>query len=171
MLTNAIDMSLFHADHRWFLSVENAKGAMRRAKKREKRMIPLEMVFFAWGDMTEETLAFRATLIPVMIAAGQDAVTAVAVHLIGACVDVSGSTITPFAPLALNAAGIPITDGIMLRRVILTPGGQTAPASSYATHKASAPIPQHRPQHRLSRGLRPKTGCITGERPPAPQTG
>jgi uncharacterized ion transporter superfamily protein YfcC len=54
-----------------------------------------------------------------MIAAGFDALTAVAVILLGAGVGVLGSTVNVFLTvIASDAAGIPFTDGLMLRFVI-----------------------------------------------------
>ena len=90
-------------------------------------MIPILMALFAAGGttygMAEETLAFYILIIPVMIAAGYDAVTGVAIILIGAGIGVLGSTINPFATtIAANAAGIPFTDGIYLRVGILAIG-------------------------------------------------
>ena len=73
--------------------------------------------------MAEETLAFYALLIPVLIAAGYDKVVAVAVILLGAGIGVLGSTINPFATvIASNAAGIPFTDGLALRAILLVLG-------------------------------------------------
>lgn len=130
-VANAIDVALFVLFLGGFLGVVNATGAvdtgiraaMTRMKGREIWMIPILMTLFALGGttygMAEETLAFYAILIPVMIAAGYDAVTGVAVILIGAGVGVLGSTINPFATvIASDAAGIPFTDGIVLRLVI-----------------------------------------------------
>jgi uncharacterized ion transporter superfamily protein YfcC len=58
-----------------------------------------------------------------MPAAGYDSVTGVAIILIGAGIGVLGSTINPFATvIAANAAGIPFTDGIIPRFVILLGG-------------------------------------------------
>ncbi len=132
---NAIDVALFVLFLGGFLGVVNATGsidtgiraAMTRMKGREIWMIPIMMSLFALGGttygMAEETLAFYAILIPVMIAAGYDAVTGVAIILIGAGIGVLGSTINPFATvIAANAAGIPFTDGIGLRLVILLGG-------------------------------------------------
>src|SRR5690606_16480693 len=52
-----------------------------------------------------------------------DAVTGVAVILIGAGIGVLGSTINPFATvIASNAADIPFTDGMLLRLVLLIGG-------------------------------------------------
>ncbi len=63
-------------------------------------MIPVLMALFAAGGttygMAEETLAFYAILIPVMIVAGYDALTGVAVIMLGAGMGVLGSTINPF---------------------------------------------------------------------------
>ncbi|QYX56805.1 YfcC family protein [Roseovarius sp. SCSIO 43702] len=134
-VANAIDVALFVLLLGGFLGVVNATGsidtgirtAMARMKGREIWMIPIMMTLFAIGGttygMAEETLAFYAILIPVMIAAGYDAVTGVAIILIGAGIGVLGSTINPFATvIASDAAGIPFTDGIILRLIILLGG-------------------------------------------------
>src|SRR5690606_30160115 len=99
-------------------------SAMKRLEGREKWMIPVLMALFAFGGttygMAEETLAFYMLLIPVMIAARYDAVTAVAIILLGAGVGVLGSTVNAFATvIASDAAGIPFTQGIVLRLIIL----------------------------------------------------
>jgi uncharacterized ion transporter superfamily protein YfcC len=132
---NAIDVALFVLFLGGFLGVVNATGAidtgirsvMHRLKGREIWMIPIMMSLFAAGGttfgMAEETLAFYAILIPVMIAAGYDAITGVAIILIGAGVGVLGSTINPFATvIAANSAGIAFTDGMPLRLVVLIGG-------------------------------------------------
>lgn len=121
---NAIDVALFVLFLGGFLGVVNATGAidmgikraMARMQGREIWMIPILMSLFALGGttygMAEETLAFYAILIPVMIAAGYDAVVGVAVILIGAGIGVLGSTINPFATvIASDAAGIPLPMG------------------------------------------------------------
>jgi uncharacterized ion transporter superfamily protein YfcC len=132
---NAVDVALFILFLGGFLGVMNATGAidtgirsaMRRLKGHEIWMIPILMVLFALGGttygMAEETLAFYAILIPVMIAAGYDTITGVAIILIGAGIGVIGSTINPFATvIAANAADIPFTEGLGLRLVILIGG-------------------------------------------------
>lgn len=129
---NAIDVSLFVLIIGGFLGVVNGTGAinagitraMRAMRGREKWMIPILMALFAAGGttygMAEETLAFYVLIIPVMIAAGYDSLTGVAVILVGAGIGVLGSTINPFATtIASNAAAIPFTTGMMLRLVIL----------------------------------------------------
>jgi uncharacterized ion transporter superfamily protein YfcC len=85
------------------------------------------MALFAAGGtsygMAEESLAFYALIIPVMIAAGYDALTAVAIIMLGAGIGTLGSTVNPFATvIASNAAQIPFTDGILSRVVILVLG-------------------------------------------------
>ena len=132
---NAIDVALFVLFLGGFLGAMNATGAidtgirsvMHHLEGHEIWMIPILMTLFALGGttygMAEETLAFYAILIPVMISAGYDAVTGVAVILIGAGIGVLGSTINPFATvIASNAANIPFTDGIVLRFVLLVGG-------------------------------------------------
>jgi uncharacterized ion transporter superfamily protein YfcC len=129
---NAIDVALFVLVIGGFIGVVASTGAitagigsaMRSLKGREKWMIPVLMALFAFGGttygMAEETLAFYVLLIPIMIAARYDAVTAVAVILLGAGVGVLGSTVNAFATvIASDAAGIPFTRGIVLRFVIL----------------------------------------------------
>ncbi|OAB55598.1 C4-dicarboxylate ABC transporter [Phormidium willei BDU 130791] len=129
---NAIDVALFVLVLGGFIGVVTHTGAinagiasaMRALKGHEKWMIPVLMALFAAGGttygMAEETLAFYTIIIPVMIAAGYDAVTGVAVILVGAGVGVLGSTINPFATvIASDAAGIPFTDGIWLRAALL----------------------------------------------------
>jgi len=129
---NAIDVALFVIVIGGFIGVITKTGAidagiaraMVAMKGREKWMIPILMALFAFGGttygMAEETLAFYVLLIPIMIAAGYDSLTAVAIILIGAGVGVLGSTVNAFATvIASDAAGIPFTSGIVLRFVIL----------------------------------------------------
>ncbi|MFP5481392.1 MAG: YfcC family protein [Alphaproteobacteria bacterium] len=132
---NAIDVALFVILLGGFLGVVNATGAidtgirraMTKLKGREIWMIPILMSLFALGGttygMAEETLAFYGLLVPVMIAAGYDAVTGAAIILLGAGIGTLGSTINPFATvIASNAAGVAFTDGLPLRLVILLGG-------------------------------------------------
>lgn len=129
---NAIDVSLFVLIIGGFIGVVTASGAidagiaraMLRLKGRETWMIPFLMALFALGGttygMAEETLAFYVLLIPVMIAAKFDALTAVAVILLGAGVGVLGSTINAFSTvIASDAAGVTFADGLALRLIIL----------------------------------------------------
>ncbi|TMM54197.1 YfcC family protein [Sulfitobacter sabulilitoris] len=132
---NAIDVALFVLFLGGFLGVVNATGsidagigaAMRSMAGHEIWMIPILMTLFALGGttygMAEETLAFYAVLLPVVLRAGCDAVTGVAVILIGAGIGVLGSTINPFATIiASNAASIAFTVGMALRLGLLIGG-------------------------------------------------
>jgi uncharacterized ion transporter superfamily protein YfcC len=87
-------------------------------------MIPILMAAFAAGGtsygMAEESLAFYAIVLPVFIRAGYDALTGVAVIMLGCGIGTLGSTFNAFATvIASNAAGVPFTDGLMLRVFIL----------------------------------------------------
>jgi uncharacterized ion transporter superfamily protein YfcC len=73
--------------------------------------------------MAEESLAFYALVITVLIAAGYDALTGAAVVLLGCGIGVVGSTINPFATgIASGIAGVSISDGLVGRLVILIVG-------------------------------------------------
>ena len=96
-------------------------------KGRERLLIPVLMCVFALGGtsfgMAEESLAFYALVITVMIAAGYDSITGAAVVLLGCGIGVLGSTVNPFATgIASGIAGVPISDGLIGRLVILVGG-------------------------------------------------
>jgi uncharacterized ion transporter superfamily protein YfcC len=131
----AIDVALFVLMIGGFLAVVTKTGAidagigrtMTALRGREIWMIPILMALFAAGGssygMAEESLAFYALVIPVMIAAGYDSLTAVAIIMLGAGIGTLGSTVNPFATvIASNAAQIPFTQGIGLRVTILALG-------------------------------------------------
>jgi uncharacterized ion transporter superfamily protein YfcC len=118
-----------------FLGITMKTGAIqagigrlvRRLHGKERWMIPILMTVFAIGGttygMAEESLAFYAVVITVMIAAGYDAMTGAAVLLLGCGIGVLGSTINPFATgIASGFAGTSISDGLVLRLVILIGG-------------------------------------------------
>ena len=128
----AIDVALFVLIIGGFFGVVNKTKAIesgifqitKKLKGREIWMIPTLMGFFALGGtivgMAEETLPFYTLVIPVMIAAGYDSITGVAVVMIGAGIGALGSTVNPFATIiASNAAQVSFTDGLGLRVVIL----------------------------------------------------
>ena len=74
-------------------------------------MIPILMAVFALGGttfgMAEESLAFYALIITVMIAAGYDALVGASILLLGCGIGVLGSTINPFATgIASGFAGV-----------------------------------------------------------------
>jgi uncharacterized ion transporter superfamily protein YfcC len=96
-------------------------------KGREKWMIAILMIVFALGGtsygMAEESLAFYGLIIAVMIAAGYDALTGVAIVMLGAGIGVLASTVNPFATgIASGFAGVSIADGLVSRLIILVIG-------------------------------------------------
>ena len=134
-LFGAIDVALFIIVIGGFLGVTMQTGAIQagigrlvgRLKGRERWMIPILMIVFALGGttygMAEESLAFYTLVIAVMIAAGYDALTGAAVVLLGCGLGTFGSTINPFATgIASGFAGVSISDGLVLRLVILVVG-------------------------------------------------
>jgi uncharacterized ion transporter superfamily protein YfcC len=135
VLFGAIDVALFIIVIGGFLGVTMKTGAIQagigrlveRLRGRERWMIPILMGVFALGGttygMAEESLAFYALVITVMIAAGYDALTGAAVLLLGCGIGTLGSTLNPFATgIASGFAGIPISDGLFSRLVILLIG-------------------------------------------------
>jgi uncharacterized ion transporter superfamily protein YfcC len=106
---NAVDVAVFVLVIGGFIGVVARTGAinagigsmMRSLTGREEWMIPILMALFAFGGttngMAEETIAFYIISLPVMIATGYDAVTGVAVIVIGARRGVLGSTVLAFA--------------------------------------------------------------------------
>jgi uncharacterized ion transporter superfamily protein YfcC len=134
-LFGAIDVALFIIVIGGFLGVTMKTGAIQagigrlvaRLRGRERWMIPILMCVFALGGttygMAEESLAFYALVIAVMIAAGYDALTGAAVVLLGCGIGTDGSTINPFATgIASGFAGVSISDGFVLRLIILIVG-------------------------------------------------
>jgi uncharacterized ion transporter superfamily protein YfcC len=134
-LFGAIDIALFILVIGGFLGVTMKTGAIQagigslvqRMQGRERWLIPVLMGVFALGGtsfgMAEESLAFYALVITVMIAAGYDALTGAAIVLLGCGIGVLGSTVNPFATgIASGIAGIPISEGIVGRLIILIAG-------------------------------------------------
>ena len=109
-------------------AIETGIGSLvQRMRGREKWLIPVLMGVFALGGtsygMAEESLAFYALVITVMIAAGYDALVGAAILLLGCGIGVLGSTVNPFATgIASGIAGIPISEGIIGRLIILIVG-------------------------------------------------
>jgi uncharacterized ion transporter superfamily protein YfcC len=134
-LFGAIDIALFILVIGGFLGVTMKTGAIQagigslveRMKGRERWLIPVLMSVFALGGstfgMAEESLAFYALVITVLLAAGYDALTGAAVVLLGCGIGVMGSTVNPFATgIASGIAGVSISDGLVGRLVILLAG-------------------------------------------------
>ena len=134
-LFGAIDVALFILVIGGFLGVTMSTGAIQggiarivaRLRGRESWMIPILMSVFALGGstfgMAEESLAFYALIITVMIAAGYDALVGASILLLGCGIGVLGSTINPFATgIASGFAGVSIEEGIVGRLIILVVG-------------------------------------------------
>jgi len=134
-LFGAVDIALFILVIGGFLGVTMKTGAIQagigslvvRMKGRERLLIPVLMFVFALGGtsygMAEESLAFYALVITVMVAAGYDTLTGAAVVLLGCGIGVLGSTVNPFATgIASGIAGVPISEGLIGRLVILIAG-------------------------------------------------
>lgn len=134
-LFGAIDVALFVLIIGGFLGVTMKTGAINagiawvvaRLKGKEKWMFPVLMTIFAIGGtsygMAEETLAFYALIITVMLAAGYDGLAAGALILLGAGIGVIGSTVNPFATgIASGFADTTISEGLIGRVVILVIG-------------------------------------------------
>ena len=134
-LFGAIDVAMFVLIIGGFLGVTMKTGAINtgiawvvsKLKGKEKWMFPILMTIFAIGGtsygMAEETLAFYALIITVMLAAGYDGLTAGALILLGAGIGVIGSTVNPFATgIASGFAGTTISEGLIGRVVILVVG-------------------------------------------------
>ncbi len=129
---DARDIAFFILVIGGFLAVVMQTGAIdagigaviKKLKGREQIMIPILMILFGLGGttygMAEETIAFYPLVIPVMLAAGYDTVTAVSVILLGAGLGVLGSTVNPFSTgIAAGFAEISIGQGIILRTILL----------------------------------------------------
>ena len=127
-LFGAVDIALFILVIGGFLGVTMKTGAIQagigslvvRMKGRERWLIPVLMFVFALGGtsygMAEESLAFYALVITVMVAAGYDTLTGAAVVLLGCGIGVLGSTVNPFATgIASGIAGVPISEGLIGR--------------------------------------------------------
>ena len=134
-LFGAIDVALFILVIGGFLGVTMSTGAIQagiarivdRLRGRESWLIPILMIVFAIGGttfgMAEESLAFYALIVTVMIAAGYDSLVGASILLLGCGIGVLGSTINPFATgIASGFAGTSLDEGLIGRLVILVVG-------------------------------------------------
>lgn len=127
----AIDVAAFILMVGGFLGVMTKTGAIdagiskvvKTLNGKESLLIPILMFIFALCGttfgMSEETIAFYPLLLPIIIAAGYDSITAVSIIFLGAGAGVLGSTVNPFATgIASGFAGISLGDGIITRVII-----------------------------------------------------
>ena len=131
-MSDKLDVIVFVMVLGGFLGVTMKTGALdaslgallRKMKGKEKWLIPILMMLFAIGGTTygmqEETVAFYALVIPMMIAAGYNAMTGVMVIVLGAGTGVLGSTINPFSTgVAAKTADVKLGSVIPIMSIIL----------------------------------------------------
>lgn len=131
-MTEKLDVIVFVLILGGFLGVTMKTGALdatlgallRKMKGKEKWLIPILMVFFAVGGTTygmqEEAVAFYALVVPIMMAAGYNAMTAVMIIVLGGGTGVLGSTINPFSTgIAANSAEVPLGNLLGVQPIIL----------------------------------------------------
>jgi uncharacterized ion transporter superfamily protein YfcC len=131
----AMDVILFVLILGGFIGVVNHSGAFdagvawlaKNLKGKEVLLIVLITILIAIGGTTfglaEETIAFYPILVPVFLAAGYDAMVALAAIYIGSCMGTMASTVNPFsAIIASHSAGINWTDGLNGRFFMLASG-------------------------------------------------
>ena len=129
---DAVDVALFILMVGGFLGVVMKTGAIdagvsnviRLLGGREILLIPVLMILFSLGGtsfgMWEETMAFYPLLIPVFVSAGYDALTGIAVVLLGSGAGVLAGTVNPFATgIASGFAGVSLGDGLVVRLLML----------------------------------------------------
>ncbi|MDO4870507.1 MAG: YfcC family protein [Candidatus Saccharibacteria bacterium] len=97
---------------------------IRKLKGREIMIIPIMMLVFAAGGtiygMQEETVAFYPLIVPLLLAAGYNAMTAIMVIVGGSTIGLIGGTINPFATgIAAGFADSSIIDGVIPRLILL----------------------------------------------------
>ena len=125
---DAADIMLFLLIIGGFLGIVMKTGAIdagignvvKKLDGRNEIMIPILMVLFGLGGtifgMGEETVAFYLLIIPIFIAAGYDALTGMAVILLGTGIGYMASTTNPFSTgIASGFAGLTIGDGLLMR--------------------------------------------------------
>lgn len=118
-----------------FIGVVNHTGAFNVGiqslssvlEGREKWLIIIVTTLIAIGGttfgMAEETIAFYPILVPIFLAAGYDAIVALAAIYLGSSIGTMCSTVNPFSTIiASNAAGINWTEGLIPRLIMLVLG-------------------------------------------------
>ncbi|MEA2057321.1 MAG: YfcC family protein [Actinomycetota bacterium] len=114
-----------------FISVTMKTGAIELGIKRlalrfrnsPAWLIIILMAVFALGGTTygmwEETLGFYVLMVALVVAMKLDKMVGVAIIFLGAGTGVLASTVNPFATgVASDAAGIPISDGLLMRVIM-----------------------------------------------------
>lgn len=103
------------------------KVLMNKMKGNEKWLIPILIALFAvcgsaYGSQ-EETVVYYAFMVPLMLAAGYNAMTALLTVIVGTSVGIAASTVNPFsAMIAAEVGGGKVGDGMLLRSIMLLAG-------------------------------------------------
>jgi uncharacterized ion transporter superfamily protein YfcC len=173
ILYGSIDVALFALVSGGFLGITMKTGAIdagigavvKKMSTRGHLMIPLLMILFMAGSttygMAEESLAFYPLIIAALLALGYEALTGVAVVLLGAGIGVLASTINPLATgIASAFADVPLADGLLLRLLILVLGGVAGIwwVMRYARRVKQNPAGSMRPKVESARDFAQTTG-------------
>lgn len=131
-LYDSIDIIAFVLVIGGLVGVINSTGAFtaginalsKSLKGKEKWMIIIIASLVALGGTTfglaEETIAFYPIVVPIFIAAGYDAIVAIATIFLGSCIGTMAATVNPFSTIiASNIAGVSFTEGMPLRILAL----------------------------------------------------
>jgi uncharacterized ion transporter superfamily protein YfcC len=134
-LAESIDVITFVLILGGIVGVINQTGAFaagiaalsKKLKGKEAWLIVIVTSLISLGGTTfglaEETIAFYPILVPVFMAAGYDALVAIAAIYLGSSMGTMASTVNPFSiVIASNTAGINFTAGMALRVILLIAG-------------------------------------------------
>lgn len=134
-LVESIDIVTFVLILGGLVGIINKTGAFaggmnalsKKLKGHETWLIVIVTSLISLGGTTfglaEETIAFYPILVPVFMAAGYDAIVAIASIYLGSSLGTMASTVNPFSVvIASNTAGINFTDGIFWRFLMLIVG-------------------------------------------------
>lgn len=130
-ITGGIEVMLFVLIIGGFLGITMKTGALdalfgsilKKLKGKEQWIIPALMLFFAIGGTTygmqEETVAFYALTVPLLLSAGYNGMVAAMVIILGSGAGLIGSIVNPFSVgIASGFADTDIGTGIVVRIVI-----------------------------------------------------
>ncbi len=103
------------------------KVLMDKMRGKEKWLIPILIALFAvcgsaYGSQ-EETVVYYAFMVPLMMAAGYNAMTALMTVIVGTTVGIAASTVNPFsAMIAAEVGGTEVGKGMLTRTIMLIVG-------------------------------------------------
>lgn len=103
------------------------KVLMNKMKGKEVVLIPVLITLFAicgsaYGSQ-EETVVYYAFMVPLMLAAGYNAMTALLTVIVGTTVGIAASTVNPFsAMIAAQVGGTTVGAGMVTRTIMLIAG-------------------------------------------------